>query len=241
MMLGLVLGAVCAGAANAAAITVPWYDLEYNAGYSAPVGGYRNTGLYVNEFPGPIPPLPENWGGLDGANWGGEDLEIRWNITLSESTWTYDYWFVSSAAVDEWYLEVSPELANPGAFSYAENVVATLGAGGGIGNALHFTADDGSGHYIFTTGINPVYGDAYMIGTEGETTYTAQNNQFGVEPGGTDADFYSGWVATVDSTYASDEIDDIIIPEPSTAVLALTALVGGAFARRRKKRKADAA
>jgi len=80
--------------------------------------------------------------------------------------------------------------------------------------------------YLFWSTQRPVYGDFYAKDGVGPTY--AYNTGFGDDPlDVTDGD-YTNWIATPDTE------PGLIIPEPGLSVLALGALLVGAFARRRQ-------
>ena len=168
-----------------------------------------------------------------------DEVVLKWDIDLNTTTdqWTYDSWFTGDEApnVGTWYLELSESitmasLAPTGGTSMTVVDDAAPIATKTFDNAIKFTGDDGSGHYTFWSFINPVWGDAFIYGDASNYVY---NSGFGGGPLQTETEFLN-WVATVDTGALGG---DVVIPEPSISVLALTALLGGAFARRRKKKK----
>jgi len=207
-MMGLVLmAALCGGVALGDAVQVQGDDLDDSRSLSS---------------------------GLTGVgSW--SSLTITWGIDKSATTGltTYEYSF-SGDGIGTWYLEVSPGVTNHKSFRALDNTALELVgsvtvSGKTLDNALKFTSAGTGGAYKFETYVNPIWGDAF-IGTSTSGKY-AYNDDFDTDPIlGVTSDF-TGWVATVDTGSAGD----LVIPEPSLSVLALTALLAGAVARRRKK------
>jgi len=185
-----------------------------------------------------------------GTAWS-DGFRINWSVSGKDGQgyYTYSYTFDDGATtpaditLDEWIVEVSSELTELSTFQFTDGGAVTSGTGQnvflgthtatGSGESIYgvkFTYDAAS--YSFKTLQDPVYGDFWATDSATTANSAVWNTGIGVDlapgPGST-----TNWVATVDTE------SGIIIPEPSLSVLALTALLAGAVARRRKKEGED--
>jgi len=177
--------------------------------------------------------------------WGGDNaVTLSWNITKSAGG-IYSYTYTWSDPVTQWVLEASPNKTNV-SFAWGSGYTATLSwpssttrtkVGGGsatLANAITFIPSGGSGtSFSFQTYLNPVYGDVW-----GKNALAGLANNpkvgVGVDASWTSAVLAANYVPMPDSAYGGG---DIVIPEPGMSVLALGALVAGAFARWRRRKE----
>ncbi len=193
------------------------------------------------------PPTSTNsWiGSLNLTDTGGSDQidPLSWDISLDSGTGIYTYEYTWSGAVTKWILEVSPNktaLSFSFGSGYTATVANTVAAGSTtLATAITFDPNpsgfpSGSATtFSFRTRLNPIYGDVW--GTDTVGGYTAYNPGIGGDTSLGDTTLAANFVPVPDSGGAGPET---AVPEPSTAILALTALIGGAVARRRKKKAA---
>ncbi len=180
----------------------------------------------------------------DAGGWGDDGVLFSWNISTpggSGKDWHYSYTF--GDAESYWLLEACPDTG--GLFTWGDGY-STVGPqlatgfapnpwGAGAEWAIKIT-DTGAAQatYTFDTDLNPIWGDVYAYDA---TNNGAWNTNFNSDPTAADQasdPFPPGWVAMPDSG-----LTDIVIPEPTTGILALTALLAGAFARRRRKKEEE--
>ena len=180
----------------------------------------------------------------DNTGWGDDNtVTLSWNITKSaEDVYTYAYTW--SDPVTQWVLEASSDktdvsFAWGGGYTAdlswpSSTTVTTVGGGSAtLDNAITFTPTGGSGtSFSFQTYLNPVYGDVWATNVSAGLTNNPSVG-VGVDASWVDAMLAANYVPMPDSGYGPD----IVIPEPGMSVLALTALLGGAFARWRRRKE----
>ncbi len=204
-------------------------------------------GEYIYEEP--ISVMNNRWTGPDtnkplGMTGTLSGVTLDWNIVnlgTPSDPGPYRYTYTWSQVVDSWILEVSPGVSGISFdFSIDSGYTATVGDFVSAGTATLNTAitftptgTGGGKTFRFDTWLLPVYGDAYA----GIGSGSVANRKLGV--GTFQATFdashtgdFANYLAMPDGSFGGG---DMIIPEPSLSVLALTALLAGAVARRRKK------
>jgi len=178
-----------------------------------------------------------------GAAWGGDGVTLSWVITQNLSTAVFKYTYTWSDAVTNWVLEASPDKTDV-SFAWGSGYTATLSAPTNVAkivgsvnltNAITFDPNPvgagGTGKvFSFYTFLSPVYGDAW--GTNAADL--AYNIGLGTDPLDANPNLKMNWVPIPDTGWPGG---DIVIPEPGMSVLALGALVAGAFARWRRRKE----
>ncbi len=184
----------------------------------------------------------------DGTGWGLNGVTLSWVISKDVSDplkplYSYTYSF-SPDHVSKWMLETSPDISK---VSFSFSTGYNLPTGPQVAGppwtdnpdpdwALTFTPKTSPYYsYSFTSSQNPVWGDVYAWDAANKTAY---NPGFDSDPSDTtsNATLLANWVPIPDSGWGSG---DIVVPEPTTGILALTALLAGAFARRRRKKQGE--
>ncbi len=178
----------------------------------------------------------------DATGWSASGVTLSWQITKAAGIYTYKYTW--SEAVTQFVLEASPgktalsfswqsgydaSVSWPGSTSVTDDNGSTVV----LTNAITFTPPTGQNaitSVTFRTKLGPVFGDAQ--GSKSSTGGYANNPLIGVAVDEGVNSTIANYVPIPDTGWSTG---DIIIPEPSLSVLALTALLAGAVARRRKK------
>jgi len=198
--------------------------------------------------------------GYDG--WSNDEggFKVEWTITHElTGLWSYTYTFSDKNAlpppnpdVSHWIMEVSPFItmdnmsnyftfADPSLVKGAEwwtadpNSPNSTSPGANNGNpnlpadlyGIKFDFTDST--YSFLSSQQPVWGDFYAKdGRHTDMVATVWNTGIGTDPvpGGS----FINYIPTPDT------LPGVFVPEPGTAVLAIGAVLAGAYARRRRRR-----
>jgi len=211
------------------------------------VAGGGAFGAYWSEDPVTVPVLQRTVTGY--ALGGGVTLD--WNIVpVTSGTYqgNYGYTYTWSSAPTSWTLEVSPG-APSSSFGFVGNYTATIQdyvditgintnvipapwgpENNTLNTAITFSPTAGTTSFTFYTQLGPVYGDVF-----GSVSTTVYSPWLGVPTDDSmDTPQLANYIPMPDGSFG-DYPPVTIIPEPSLSVLALTALLAGAVARRRKK------